>query len=338
MPDQREDILKFIKQNGPVLPVNIAKFVNTNILFASAMLSELVDRKLLKITHAAIGGSPLYYLSGQEALMDERLSKALSGKEKEAYNLIKENKVLREIDLEPWQRVAIKSLVDFTKSFNVATQNNTEVFWKHHLVTDQEAELIVRKTISDINLKQVQEQPIERQQILEQTEPAGIKKELIEELKEELEIQQELTENQEVWQPNLVINDLDTLKAAISKPRPIQAKELKKRTTKKSSDDFYQEVTNYLNKNDIKVIKEEIIKKDKEFDFLVNIPSPLGGLRYFLKAKSKPSVNEADISMAYSDAQVKNLPVILLIKGKVNKKALSSLNTKFNGKLILKEI
>ncbi len=43
MPDQREEILKFIKYSGPVLPVQIAKHVNTNILFASAMLSELVS-------------------------------------------------------------------------------------------------------------------------------------------------------------------------------------------------------------------------------------------------------------------------------------------------------
>src|SRR3989344_4516995 len=112
MTDQRDEIIKFIGVNGPVLPVQIAKQLNTNILFASAMLAELVERKSLKLTHFSVGGSPLYYLESQEALMDKRLSATLSGKEKEAYNLIKEKQVLREVDLQPWERVAIKSLKD----------------------------------------------------------------------------------------------------------------------------------------------------------------------------------------------------------------------------------
>jgi len=42
-----DKILNFIRINGPVLPVQISKYVDTNILFAGAMLSELVSKKAI---------------------------------------------------------------------------------------------------------------------------------------------------------------------------------------------------------------------------------------------------------------------------------------------------
>ena len=48
--DVREKILLFISKNGPILPVKIAKELSTNILMASAHLSELTAHKKLKIS------------------------------------------------------------------------------------------------------------------------------------------------------------------------------------------------------------------------------------------------------------------------------------------------
>src|SRR3989338_1959141 len=78
----REKVLQFVKEQGPVLPVRISKFISsqsdatllqnnnkliaTNTLFAGALLSELIANRLLKATIAKIGGSPLYYVLGQE--------------------------------------------------------------------------------------------------------------------------------------------------------------------------------------------------------------------------------------------------------------------------------
>ena len=78
--DNRAEALNVVMEKGPLQPSQIATTVNTNILFASAILSELVDNKKVKITHVKRGGSPFYYVQGQEEkLMD--LAKYLSENE-----------------------------------------------------------------------------------------------------------------------------------------------------------------------------------------------------------------------------------------------------------------
>ena len=92
--DNQQKILFLVKSKGPLLPSQINKELNVDVLFASAMLSELVDRKLLRLSKAKIGGSPVYYAQGQESKLDI-LYPYLNEKERRAYDLLKENKVLR---------------------------------------------------------------------------------------------------------------------------------------------------------------------------------------------------------------------------------------------------
>ena len=69
--DKRESVLEIVKFKGPLLPVQIAKDIGTNIMFAGAMLSELVSNGKIKITNVKMGGSPLYYTDNQiEKLQD----------------------------------------------------------------------------------------------------------------------------------------------------------------------------------------------------------------------------------------------------------------------------
>ncbi|MBI2148834.1 hypothetical protein HYU23_04085 [Candidatus Woesearchaeota archaeon] len=321
MPDQRDDILNFIKYNGPVLPVQIAKHVNTNILFASAILSELVARKILRITHASIGGSPLYYLPGQEELMDARLSTALGGKEKEAYQLLKDKKVLWEKYMEPWQRVAVRNIKDFSVQIGVNADNNLENFWKHHLVSDEEAKLIIAEIMGYDKPKE--------DVVLEDSLALDDEK-VINDPKSNNEILSSLvTDKQEkkIEQTTLIKEEV-----LIVKTKQKDRKEVKKEI------DFYTKVLEFMRKNDVEILKEDIIKKDKEIDFVVNLMSSFGKLKYLIRAKNKPSINEADVSMIFSEGQLKKLPVILLYNGKLNKKAFLLAEQKMHGQLILKEI
>ena len=68
--DNRDKILAFIAQKD-VLPVQIGKEISMNILMSSAHLAELTDNKKLKISTLKIGGSPMYYLPGQEAMLEK---------------------------------------------------------------------------------------------------------------------------------------------------------------------------------------------------------------------------------------------------------------------------
>jgi len=311
MADQRDDVLNFIKYNGPVLPVQIAKHINTNILFSSAILSELVARKILKITHASIGGSPLYYLPGQEELMDTRLCTALHGREKEAYQLLKDKKVLWEKEMEPWQRVAVKDLKDFSVQIMVNQEGNVEAFWKHSLVSDDEAKLIISSIING-------SAPVE------EAKPEAVDEENIETV---------IPEVQEEIKPKVIIEPKEFVQEKIeAEPKITKVKK------EKPEGNFYGKVLDFVQANNVEIIKEEVIKKDKEIDFVVNVLSNFGKLRYLIKAKNKAAINEADVSMAFSEGQLKKLPVILLVNGKPNKKAIALIEQKMQGQLHLKEI
>ena len=64
--DKNQAILEIISRKGPVIPVQVSKEINDNVLMASARLSELLSSKKVKISSLKVGGSPLYYLPGQE--------------------------------------------------------------------------------------------------------------------------------------------------------------------------------------------------------------------------------------------------------------------------------
>ena len=82
--DFKDKVLQLIRTRGPVLPSQINKEIEQNVLFTSAILSELVDSKQLRLSHTKIGGSPVYYLPGQESRL-EFLYKQLHEKEQKAF-------------------------------------------------------------------------------------------------------------------------------------------------------------------------------------------------------------------------------------------------------------
>lgn len=326
MPDQREQTKNFIRRTGPILPVHLARELNTEILFASAILSELTSRNELRLTSKAIGGSPLYYLPGQESRILEKLSPYIKGKEKEALDLLKERRVLMDNKLEPWQRIALRSLKDFANAINVSANEHTEVFWKYFLVANAEA----NPMISEILTKESTQKEEEKHQ---QEETAGATGELKQEV-----VEQE--PKQEKEQDDKLIAEL---KQQI-------LKELKKETPEKlenqkllkkqeaPSGKFYSRIMEFFKNNEITATREIVVKKEKEFDFIAEIPSPLGALRYYIKAKDKKNITEPELSTVFAEGKLHQLPAILIANGVPNKKAQSLLSTKFSGKVIFKKI
>lgn len=134
----RDQILEIVRKEGPVLPAQISQKVVSNILFTSAMLSDLVRQNQVKISKAKIGSSPVYYVKGQEYKL-QILYKYLGEKPRKIYDIIKEKKILRDKALEPWQRVAVREIQDFATMLTVNFQGGQETFWKWYQTPDEEA-------------------------------------------------------------------------------------------------------------------------------------------------------------------------------------------------------
>lgn len=294
--NSKDIVLDYVKREGPVLPIQVAKKTNSNTMFAGAILSELIANRLIKISHAKVGGSPVYYADGQE----EKLSilyDHLPGKEKEAFNLLKNNKVLLDDQQEPSIRFALSQIKDFSFHFFVNIKNNNIKAWRWHLVSEQEAEQIVNNMFKP-------EKIIEAQKI-----------ETISQ------------ENIQIEKPLEIINEVSQAiheipKQVTNKPKKIQEKSK-----------FFEYIYNFLNKNKVSVLQEEIIRKGKEINLIAKLNSSLGELTYLIKATDKKNITEKDIIYAYNAGNMKKMPVILLSKGKPNKKAVKYINENLKGYL-----
>lgn len=129
----KNNILLALRQRGPSLPIHIANDVKISALFASAFLSELLSEKQIILSHMKVGNSPLYLLPGQEYML-EKFAEHLKSKEKDAFMLLRDKKILKDIDQHPAIRVALRSIRDFAIPF----KQNNEIYWRYLTVPEVE--------------------------------------------------------------------------------------------------------------------------------------------------------------------------------------------------------
>src|SRR3989344_9691345 len=152
----RDAVYQFVLDNGPLIPVQVARNFKIEIMMSSAYLSELVSNKKLNVTKfLKIGTSPLYFASGQEEKLSNFLS-YLPQRPRQIALILQENKILRDNLIEPWQRVALREISDF--AFPIRTDNNEEVFWRWYLFPENEAVQIIGKALMKKQEQIIQEQ------------------------------------------------------------------------------------------------------------------------------------------------------------------------------------
>jgi hypothetical protein len=359
----QDKILSFIKVTGPTLPAKVAKNINTNILLASAHLSDLASQGKIKISKLKIGGSPLYYLSGQEGKLFDFASDNVNPKDFLVLEKLKDQKVLREADLELVEKVGLRNLKDFAIPLNVNIPNKTELFWKWHLMSNEEANIHIKEiltgvketiateevpevkaevvaetevkpeTVVEEETEEVQEEVEEKEITKEQVEketPVMEDKEKVAEEKETKEEQKKLTEESRKVEKK-VIEEVDEEKPVGKEPiekeekkttvmQKIKDKIIRKKK-KVVEDEFSPTINLFFESLRIIIKNKEIVRKNSEIDYSVKVPSAVGHITYFCKAKSKNRCDEKDISAAYMEAQTKKLPLLFLYTNEITKKA-----------------
>lgn len=287
--DVKNKVIELIKIKGPVIPVQISKEINSDILMTSAHLSELSSQGKVIISTLKRGGTPFYYLPGQESLL-QNYSDNLHEKEKIAFELLKKEKILRDRIIDPVTRVALRSIKDFAIPLQVTYENNNEIFWKWYMVQKDEANSLIKSLLTS---KEVRNDKLEQN-------------------KDQLETKQKaLVEN---------IGENTQKKEFKEKPKEIK---------KEEKELFLDQIKSHLAKNKVTIKSMDIIKKNKEIDFILEIPSSIGNLEYYCKTKDKKKLNEADLSSAFVQGQSKKLPILFLTRGEFTKRAKEMLKKEF---------
>lgn len=301
---KRDKALHFISSKGPVLPIQIGRELEIDTMFAGAILSELVNEAKLFVTeHLRVGGSPVYYMKGQEEKLENYL-KYLNENDIKTLQILKEKNIVRDKDCTPLQRVSYRIVKDFAKNLILKKDNGEkEIFWRYYLVDDDVAK---EKILDMINRKESQKK-IEVKNIEEINEELvePEKKEIIKPKKEEIQESEEFQE--EIQEPE-------------KEEKP------KQKLRKDSSVDVVKE---FFRINGITVWEEKVIRKDKDVNYVISFETKLGNLKYFAKFRDKKRISEGDISLAYNEAG--KLPLMFLSKGELTKPAKNIIQTEYRG-------
>jgi len=159
----KERIISTINLKGPSFPTRISRDVNISPLFVSALLAELVSEKKLKLSNMKVGSSPIYLLPGQEQQL-ESFSEYLNTREKEAFNILKENEILEDQAQIPPIRVALRAIKDFGIPVTVKINGETRLFWKFFLISNDTAKEKIQELIQEkkpFPKKEIKEKPVD---------------------------------------------------------------------------------------------------------------------------------------------------------------------------------
>lgn len=341
----KEKAVEIVRGRGPLLPVQITKELGINIMFASALLSELVDNGTIKISHTKIGGSPVYFVSGQEGKL-QALRDKLNDKQQKAFDMLKQSKILRDSEIDPVIRVALRDIKDFAHPLRVTSGSLQEIFWKWYLIPDSEAEPIVKEKMSALEKCEQKEKPKAVDDELGQIE-SELKK-LEEKRKALLPIEQKIKQE-------IITETMAETKEEKSVERPKDVKEKPAKSRKSSvkdeiqtriipsplqideSDSFMKTVLDYFKQNNIEATEMKQIRKESDFEGVVKIPSSVGIMNYALRAKNKKKITDSDLSLLFVHSQMKKMPILLITTGGLTKKAQELLNKEFKN-ITIKQI
>lgn len=293
MLDKKQKIEAIIKSRGPSLPSHVSNQIELSLLFTSALLSEMVAEKTLRLTHLKIGGSPLYYLAGQEQQLENFINN-LPTQEKEVVRILKEKRILEDDKLTPLQRVALRNTKDFAIIVKHKLGDREKVFWQYYLVPEEEA----NKEIKNIIDKEMEKLKI-----------AEAKPQILEAKPETIQIKEVKP------QPEIPVEE----KIQTKEPKEKLLHEIKpKKRARKKTDVFIEKVLENLKKKNIEILRE--IKQENKICIAL-VDSEIGLLKFLVYGINKKTLNEADLSLASTQGQEEKLPVLLVTQGKLTKKA-----------------
>ncbi len=298
--DYRDKIRSLIEQR-PVQPTEIAKELKTNSMLASAMLSEMSEKGLLKVSHIKIGSSPLYYHPDHPDHLLNYIPH-LNEKDRKTAAALKEQKVMRDQTQDPLTRVSLRSIKDFAKPLDVSIDGVKEMFWKFYLFTDEEAAASIKQLIQPKEAPAPQAVAKPRKPRARKHAPA-------------IEPQQTIT------QPVVAEPVPRAAPAVEPAPQPVGQAPTAPATQAIADDPFLQQLLAFFAANSITVLEQVVLKRKAEYDFVIQLTSPVGQLHYYCKAKNKAKVGEADLSHAFVQGQLKKLPILFVTPGVLTKPA-----------------
>lgn len=308
----KERIIGFLNEKGPSLPIPVAKFSGVNTMLASAILSELLNEKRVKISFLRVGNSPLYYTPGNETRLEVFAETNLHGVEKEAFLKLREKRILEDEHEQPAIRVALRHIKDYAKQVS----SEGRVFWKYFLVSNEE--------FNERLTNPVKTQRDVGQMVWEDIKKEGVKidaKERIERIAAEIaEKHAELEREKQILLEKALHPSVEIVEVSkpIEQEEPKKEKQIKLKTKKLKPEveNFFNHVKNFLEKSNMTFV-ESIVLSKKEIVLRVKNEDVQDVL---IVAYDKKKIDNKDLLKAYKRSLLLKMPYFILSKGETPKK------------------
>jgi hypothetical protein len=308
--------MSFLKDKGPSIPVKVSGHLGVDTMLASAFLAELLSDKEIKMSKMKVGNSPIYFLNGQEERLQD-FSNYLKGREREAFELLKDKKILRDRNQEPAIRVALRSIKDFAFPFKV----RDETFWRFYLVNHHEAVGNVEDNIPEPKVTVMSK--IKEAFIGEEVKPVeGVEKGVEENVNVVgEEVEKGVETSVKVVEPMKEVvreNSEDVSKEVVGESVGEVVKEIPKEIVKVVS--FGSRAESFLGENGFQIVRK-IQARKRDYSAVVRIRNDSEIKDYLCISKDKKSVTEGDVLKFLEEGKMDKLPVLILSTGEPNKKA-----------------
>lgn len=303
--EKKNKILEFLEAQGPSLPVQVARAIQMDPVFASAILSELLSTKAIKTSHMKIGASPLYLLPTQEEKLEEKTDN-LKPIEKEAQEKLKSKKIITDEDEEPATRVALRNIKDFAIPFKF----RDKIIWKYAFTPQEKIDEILSPkkkeeahvTKNNLIIKQSHNKhdPTTENDIVPKA--WEVKKDEIRQAKEK----------------SKKIENIFEKKSTPTENKKDPARISKEKTT--SSKSFLEEIEQFLKIQNTTITTIEEVDKRKVIAIIKSNEK-----NSMLFAFNKARINETELLKCYKTADKKNLSYQIITKGDLTKKLLDTI-------------
>ncbi len=300
-----EEILNYIRRYGPSTPIDIAQKLGANSIIVTAVLVDAVSQNKIMRSKKKTGSMKYYFYPDQLNMMQKKIADTLSTTDKAILQKLMKENVVGEFELKPEEAAALANLEDLVGGLVLDYKGNPLRCWYSPSMEEGKAREIA---ISKLNerfgpavAKTIEQAKTQDQKILEQLQE--LKKE------EPKAAPVPLTKQVETAVKAKAEKALGGKKAG-RKKKTLQDKLLESEELK----DFKNNVLAWLEKNNIDVETEKVLKNGKELELEVKVPTPLGKQKYLVRILEggKKQVSQDDLSSIGMEAVSKRIPVIVI--------------------------
>lgn len=289
-----DKILALVKENGPMLPVEIASKTDMNSFLAKAYMEELAKQEKLKVG-GKVGDTPLFMLPGQESQAEKR-AEELSGQARTVAGHVGKG-----AGASPEAR---KKQEEFKKHFE-KTINEPEPAPKPKSKPQPSSPAPNASKSSPGTSKQ------DTGKLKERVKRLFVKRE------EPKKMLKSSTSAAKTSGPSTSSKSSKTSKGSKSKKSGgTKSKKSSKTKSKSPGGDYISKVREMFESGQAKLV-EVVTAKKKRGKFIVDFPSSIGAIRYFVVVRDKKRISKSDVALAYTEATNRKLPALLITGGKM---------------------